>query len=178
MFIALVIALWTTKPPLEQIIFAHAPEWLVSTARPETELIGISVDHDSLADVKRRYGSPSGVSRAPNQATYHWNKGDLELVVDTVYPDGVTQPAGEHVISVSVRGNRSIPAAKTRAGVHLGDKLSKLIATYGNRYQMGHRKDIGDGIAVVFIFSDDTELAAELNHDGVIVSLRLTASEE
>jgi hypothetical protein len=179
MLIAIAVLLWAARPLLRPLSFAHTPEWLVSKATPETLLMGIDVAHDSLADVIRRFGIPSRVeadARYPNEKSYTWDKGDLTLRVSTMFPDGTSQPAGEHVYSVYVRGN--IRAARTGASIRLGDSFGKLIAKYGTRYQAGHRDDMGDGLTVLFVFSDDTELAANLDDDGKISALELTASEE
>jgi hypothetical protein len=181
MFIAIALLLSTARPNLQTLSFAHTPEWLVSKAAPETLLMGINVTRDSLADVTRRFGKPSRVEddpQYPNERSYTWIKGDLTLRVSTLFPNGTTQPAGEHVYSVFVRGNASIPAARTGASIRLGDSFARVIAKYGTRYQTGHREDMGDGLTVLFVFSDDTELAANLNDEGKITALQLTASEE
>lgn len=181
MSIAIAILLWAARPVLQTLSFAHTPEWLVSKATPETRLMGINVSDDSLADVIRRFGKPSKVDenpQYPNERSYTWDKGDLTLRVSTMFPDGTSQASGEHVYSVFVRGNASAPAARTGASIRLGDSFGKLIARYGNRYQTGHREDMGDGLTVIFVFSDDTELAAALNDDGKITALQLTASAE
>src|SRR4051794_28795802 len=105
MLIALALLLWTARPTLQPLSFAHTPEWLVSKATPETLLMGINVTHDSLADVIRRFGKPSKIEsdqQYPNERSYTWDKGDLTLRVGTMFPDGTTQPAGEHVYSVFV----------------------------------------------------------------------------
>jgi hypothetical protein len=181
MLIAVTILLWAARPVLQTLSFAHTPAWLVSKAAPETLLMGIDVAHDSLADVIKRFGKPATVEEAPqypNERSYTWDKGNLTLRVSTMFRAGTTQPAGERVYSVLIRGNASIPAARTGASIRLGDSFEKLITRYGNRYQTGHREDIGDGLTVLFVFSDDTELAANLNDDGKITALQLTASED
>jgi hypothetical protein len=57
MLTALLLTLWAVKvkPPVEPLIFAHTPEWLLSSAKPETQLMGITVAVDSLADVEKRF---------------------------------------------------------------------------------------------------------------------------
>jgi hypothetical protein len=181
MLIAIAILVWAVRPILQPLSFAHAPDWLVSKTRPETLLIGINVADDSLADVMKRFGKPSKVEQDPqypNERSYTWDKRDLTIRVSTMFHDGTSRPTGEHVYSVFVRGNASIPAARTGASIHLGDSFGKLIARYGSRYQTGHREDMGDGLTVLFVFSNDTELAATLNENGRITALQLTVSEE
>lgn len=181
MLIAILFALSAAEPRLQQLVFAHTPEWLVSAATPETKLIGISVSDDSLADVEKRFGKPSKVSRDPEGATeaeYTWNKGDLILRVSTMFAEGTTTPAEEHVYSVTVIGNRSVRAAKAGGGIRLGDNFARLLSIYGNKYQTGYRKNLGDSLTVIFVFSDDTELAAELDDDGIVTALQLTSSED
>jgi hypothetical protein len=180
MLIAIAILLWAARPILQPLSFAHTPEWLVSRSTPETLLMGINVADDSVGDVIR-FGKPSKVEQDPqypNERSYTWDNGDLTLLVSTMFEDGTSQPTGEHVYSVFVRGNASIPAARTGASIRLGDSFGKLISKYGSRYQTGHRADMGDGLTVLFVFSDDTELAAALNEDGKITALQLTASAE
>lgn len=158
MLIAISILLLATRPTLQTPSFAHTPEWLVSNATPETLLMGLNVNHDSLADVIRRFGKPSTVNdypQYPNERSYTWDKGDLTLRVWTMFPSGTTQPAGEHVYSVFVRGNASTLAARAGASIRLADSFAKL-----RKYQSGHRDDMGDGLTVLLVFSDDTELAA------------------
>jgi hypothetical protein len=181
MLIAITILLWAARPVLQTLSFAHTPEWLVSKAAPETRLIGIDVTHDSLADVIKRFGKPARVEedpRYPNERSYSWDKGNLLLRVSTMFRAGTTQAAGEHVYSVFIRGTPSIPSARTGASIRLGDSFGKLISRYGNRYRTGHREDMGDGLTVLFVFSDETELAANLNDEGKITALQLTASED
>jgi hypothetical protein len=181
MLIAIAIVLWAARPILQELSFAHTPEWLASKATPETRLMGINVNDDSLADVIRRFGKPSKVEenpQYPNERSYTWDKGDLTLRVSTMFPDGTSQPTGEHVYSILVRGNASTPAARTGASIRLGDSFGKLISRYGSRYQTGHREDMGGGLTVLFVFSDDTELSATVNDDGKITALELTASAE
>src|SRR5947209_3083552 len=146
MFIAIAILLWMARPTLQTLSLAHTPEWLVSKATPERLLMGINVTHDSLADVIRRFGKPSKVEddpQYPNERSYTWDKGDLTLRVGTTFPEGTTQPAGEHVYSVFVRGSASTSAARTGASIRLGDSFGKLVAKYGSTYQTGHRENMG-----------------------------------
>lgn len=181
MLIAIAIVLFAARPALQTLSFAHTPDWLVSKATPETRLMGIDVSNASLADVIGRFGKPSKVEedpQYPNERTYTWNKTNLTLRVWTTFPKGTSQPAGEFVYSVLVRGNASTPDARTGASIRLGDSFGKLISKYGSLYQTGHRDDMGEGLTVIFVFSDDTELAAAIDDGGKITALQLTTSED
>jgi hypothetical protein len=177
----LMFALLAARTGLAPLEFAHTPEWLYASSKPETKLMGIRVEGQSVGEAKKRFGRPSGVERDPdypNQGTYHWQLGTLALSVTTTFPIGTTDASGEHIYSVTVQGPASNAKAKTSAGVGLGDTLDTLIAKYGTKYQTGFRKELSEHLTIVFVFSDGTELAAGLDEDGRIQALQLTASIE
>ena len=83
------------------------------------------------------------------------------------------------LFAIRISGDRSIPVARTGAGVRLGDGIDQLVAKYGYRYQTAHRRHGNTEYhAVLFDFSDETELEAGFNDDGVIDSFELTVTEE
>ena len=155
----------------------HAIDWLVSKRKPETTLAGIAIGKP-INRVFARYGRPTSVRRDPadETSTYRWNKGDFQIEVST---NREVDPKVETVDQVRISGDRSIPAGRTGAGVRLGDRFDQLVAKYGSRYRTDDRTRGPKAVLTVrFFFSDDSELAAELNDDGEIISLELTASGE
>ncbi len=160
----------------------HAPEWQMSTKRPETALAGIHVGKDSIAEARKVLGQPThskDLADFPGEAEYTWEKDGLRIVLGTAFDPEKRTPRDEIVYSVKVSGTKAPARYATKAGVKLGDDLRALIRAYGPVYTTSWRPSNPGSQTFTFIFSDETELSASLSsYEGKIVALDLIASQE
>lgn len=173
-------------PIVMSIAFAgwadHAPEWQMSTKKPETRLAGIQVGKTSIDAARKILGEPArfqDLPESPGEAEYVWEHSDVQVVLGTLYDPEHRSAKGEIVYSVKVSGARAPKGYTTGAGVKLGDDLRALIRAYGPVYSTSWRPSTLGTTTFTFIFEDETELSASLSYDeGKIVALDLMASIE
>ena len=151
--------------------FAHVPEWLEARAKPEQTLHGISL-HEPIGAVKKRLGKPESVKPGEDvYATYVWRGREIVIEVETI-----GSAKKEQVLSVTVKSDGPEADAKTSRGVHLGGTLDDLIRAYGSRYHIEYDKSYPDGLAVIFTFSDESQVRAVVNDEGRIIALEIMES--
>jgi hypothetical protein len=160
----------------------HAPEWQMSTRKPETALAGIRVGKDSIAEARKVLGQSTrskDLPDFPGEAEYVWDKGGTQIVLGTGFDPEKRSPRDEIVYSVKVSGTKVPARYATKAGVKLGDDLRALIRAYGPVYTTSWRPSKPGSQTFTFLFSDETELSASLSsQEGKIVELDLIASQE
>lgn len=160
----------------------HAPEWQMSTRKPETALAGIRAGKTSIDAARKILGKPTrsqDLPDDPGEAEYTWEQAGLQIVLGTSFNPEERTSDKEIVYSVKVSGTKAPARYATGAGVKLGDNLRTLIHAYGPVYSTSWRPSTPGSTTFTFIFSDETELSASLSHgEGKIVALDLIASEE
>ena len=160
----------------------HAPEWMMSTRKPETILAGIHAGKTSIDGARKLLGKPSSSKDLPDypgEAEYTWEQAGGQIVLGTLFNPEKRTSGEEIVYSVKVSGTKAPARYATGAGVKLGDGLQALIHAYGPVYSTSWRPSTAEARTFTFIFSDETELSASLSsYEGKIVELDLIASEE
>lgn len=160
----------------------HAPEWQMSTKKPETALAGIHAGKTSIDGARKILGQPTSSKDLPDdpgEAEYTWEQAGVRIVLGTLFNPEKRTPGEEIVYSVRISGTRAPARYSTGAGVKLGDTLRALIHAYGPVYSTSWRRATLGTTVFTFIFNDETELSASLsNEEGRIVGLDLIASEE
>ncbi|MBV9494281.1 MAG: hypothetical protein JOZ54_08540 [Acidobacteria bacterium] len=159
----------------------HAPEWLMSKAKPETTVAGIEVGVSTVADAEKLYGrtyKSKALVEDGTETEYVWQLPLSEIHVTTMHPRD--RAVGKQIIyAVEIRqraGKRS--TARTGAGVMMGEDLDSLVRAYGARYMTRWRKLATESEVVTFIFSNETELSVGFSDEGTITSMLLVESQE
>jgi hypothetical protein len=115
----------------------HLPEELQADGKAETRLAGIPITRaTNVSEAFKRYGQPTERKLARNNpcwAGYAWKLGNARLEVGA--QDGI-------VTAVYIEGTGKGPAARTGAGLRLGDDLGRIKAIYGQRYREGTYPDL------------------------------------
>jgi hypothetical protein len=160
----------------------HAPEWMMSTRKPETTLAGIHAGKTSIDRARKILGDPTSSKDLPDfpgEAEYAWERDGLRIVLGTLFNPEKRTPSEEIVYSVKLSGKKGPARYATGAGVKLGDSLKALIHAYGPVYSTSWRPSPLGSTVFTFIFSDETELSASLSSsEGKIAEIDLIASEE
>jgi hypothetical protein len=178
--LAILAALLTALAPAARA--DHAPEWQMSTKKPETSLAGIRAGKTSIDGARKILGKPTrsqDLADEPGAADYTWEKDGLKIVLGTEFNPEKRTAKDETVYSVKVSGTKGAARYSTGAGVKLGDTLQTLIHAYGPVYTTSWRPSPLGSTTFTFLFSDETELSAGIStYEGKIVALDLIASEE
>ncbi len=115
----------------------HAPEWQVSTRKPETILAGVHVGTTSIDGAKKLFGAPTrsqDLPDFPGAAEYVWEQPGLRVELGTFYNPEHRTGKEEVVYSVSVSGAKAPVKYSTGGGIKIGDDLRALIRAYGPVY--------------------------------------------
>jgi hypothetical protein len=142
----------------------HLPDNLVQRGKADVLLCGIDVYHTTLADLKKRFGTPLTEKPYPDasaevEAVWEQDGSRIHVVID----------AGHVAEGLDVSGKPS-PVAKTGRGLALGQSLADIKRIYGSRY---FRQ--GDEIRIEW--EDGTHLTVTLS-SGRISRLQLGAGLE
>ena len=180
--IRLVVGLFILALTAIDCFAEHLPEHLLARGRPETALARINLETTSIEKIIRLYGKPTeekkwepGLPNSAGQIDYYWRRRGLNLHVQIEFID--KDPNWKPVVFVEVGMGTTRRIGATRAGLVLGDSLSKLQAVYGRRFVLRNipKRNIHD--VMVQWRREEYSLVATLDNRNRITSLSLSAPE-